>query len=1144
MASLLTLACWLVPLASYGSEVVQVATGGGHSCAVTRTGGVKCWGFNSFHQLGDGSTEARLVATDVIGLANGVKQVTAGELHTCAVTSVGGLQCWGQASQGQIGLGSRAVDVPAPADVEGLQTGVVEASAGNEHTCALTSGGAVMCWGNNFFGQLGDGTTTTRLAPVGVVGLESGVAAISAGRWHTCALTKQGRIKCWGDNSFGQLGDGTTVQRNSPVDVIGFETDGAAVVAGASHTCARTTSGAVRCWGRNDYRQVGDGTTTDRSTPVPVAGLTGGVVEIAAGSFHSCALSSTGSLRCWGDNSWAELGDGTTSERTEPVQVIDLVDGIVGLDAGSLTTCAWTSAGSVQCWGANVDGELGNGSSSQRPTPVQVQGLTAGVRTLALGSDHSCALTTSGAVKCWGSNFAGQLADGTTVDRLTPVDATDVDAIVVEIAAYRTRNCVLLNPAGAACWGIELPVQPVAEVPVDARRLLFGELHRCILTASGGVKCWGPNSDGQIGDGSTSFRSNPTDALGLTSGVKAIAVGLAHTCAITSSSGLRCWGRNFSGQVGAGSSSRQLVPVDVDGLASNVAAVAAGDDHSCAVTTAGAVKCWGRNVDGQLGDGTLIDSRTPVAVSGLSGDVIAVAAARKHTCALTRTGQVKCWGANSRGQLGDGTRINRIAPVNVIGLPPIASIAVGENHSCALTAVGAVWCWGENDYGQIGNGEARYSAFPTGVIGISGMCGDGIVQRDEACDDGDPLDTGCCSAGCRLQNVTSDVDLDGICAAEDNCTRDYNPDQRNSDESGRGDICDICPSQSANACDPERSTAATITSEGGIVTVPDGSIELEVSPGALPGPRSVSITGGLAESSYGLKTSDATLLVAQLEPSGVQFDPPILITLRWADINDNCFVDDPAKTCPTTTRAVGVPCPPVPADCDLNVNESKDLQIWRNGREYPTPGVYCGNDQVVPPNDLVGCDTASNSWTVPLSEFSEYVLGAATCVAMTNAGLEVRNLLSDAGDEKVSFRGGFNVDVPIEPALDLRTTGLTISVVTTDGKPVLVTEIAGGAYDPNSKVGWKKAPDRPTWTYKGKPPGVKTAKVSLVDAVAGRVKVTFVARSLTAPTLEAHDLPLRARLFVGGRCGDALFAKAAPDPSCRFAVDLQRVVCD
>ena len=231
-----------------------------------------------------------------------------------------------------------------------------------------------------------------------------------------------GRVKCWGDNSGGQLGDGTKTNRTTPVDVVTLTSGVADVAAGTAHTCALTTAGGVKCWGRNEAGQLGDGTTTNRLTPVDVSGLSSGVAALSADAFHTCALTTAGGLKCWGSNNRGQLGDGTTTNRSTPVDVVGLSSGAAAVSAGGVHTCALTTAGGGKCWGGNEFGQLGDETTTNRTTPVGVVGLASGVAAVSAGSSHTCALTTAGGVKCWGSSLVGQLGDGSAGFRTAPVD--------------------------------------------------------------------------------------------------------------------------------------------------------------------------------------------------------------------------------------------------------------------------------------------------------------------------------------------------------------------------------------------------------------------------------------------------------------------------------------------------------------------------------------------------------------------------------------------------------------------------------------------------------------------------------------------------------------------------------------------------
>ena len=346
-------------------SAATVSAGNSHSCAVSTAGGVKCWGLST---LSDGSTTNSAVPVDVVGLGSGVKAVSAGLGYTCAVTLAGAVKCWGDNTYGQLGNGTTTSSA-VPVGVVGLGSGVVAVSAGEFHSCAVTSAGAVKCWGHNAFGEVGDGTTAQSVAPVGVVGLGSGVVAVSAGEFHSCAVTLAGAVKCWGFNAVGELGDGTTAQSVAPVGVVGLGSGVVAVSASGFHSCAVTSGGSVRCWGRNPNGELGDGTTIDSAVPVGVVGLGSGVVAVSASRSDSCAVTSLGAVKCWG---YGDLGAGASTQSAVPVGVVGLGSGAVAVSAGGHHSCVRTSAGAVRCWGDNAQGELGVGATSESSVPVVV----------------------------------------------------------------------------------------------------------------------------------------------------------------------------------------------------------------------------------------------------------------------------------------------------------------------------------------------------------------------------------------------------------------------------------------------------------------------------------------------------------------------------------------------------------------------------------------------------------------------------------------------------------------------------------------------------------------------------------------------------------------------------------------------------
>jgi alpha-tubulin suppressor-like RCC1 family protein len=333
-----------------------------------------------------------------------------GGRHTVALRQNGTVWAWGYNGHGQLGDGTSIPRNP-PVQVQGL-TGGAAVAAGYNHTVALRQDGTAWAWGNNSYGQLGDGTTIGRLTPVLCL---TGVAAIAAGLEHTVALRTDGTVWAWGRNNYGQLGDGTTIDRLTPVQVQGL-TGVAAVAAGPEHTVALRTDGTVWAWGRNNYGQLGDGTTTEdgtnliQLTPVQAQGLTG-VAAIAAGSNHTVALRTDGTVWTWGDNTWGALGDGTFTRRRAPVKT--LLTGVAAIAAGAIHTVALKTDGSVWAWGDNHFRQLGGGTTANIINrPVQVPGLT-GVAALAAGGGTTVALRMAGTVWAWGDYGCEPDEDGT-----------------------------------------------------------------------------------------------------------------------------------------------------------------------------------------------------------------------------------------------------------------------------------------------------------------------------------------------------------------------------------------------------------------------------------------------------------------------------------------------------------------------------------------------------------------------------------------------------------------------------------------------------------------------------------------------------------------------------------------------------------
>ncbi len=357
---------------------------------------------------------------------------------------------------------------PPPPALEPLP-GAVAVAAGDSHACALLGDGTVWCWGNNQSGQLGDATNDSRPFAAPVVGLDDAIV-VAAGGFHSCALRVGGVYTCWGENREGQLGSGNSRGTNIPVEGIG---EGwLALSLGRNHTCGINDSGEVRCWGSNDFRQLGVGDTGDRERPTSIVGGEGRGIDVAAGELHTCAAIENGRVACWGFNADGQLGTGARENANRWTLVEGMADA-VSVTVGEAHSCATTDSGQLYCWGSNGRGELGlDGEIARTPTAVP---QATSVATVVGGSRFTCSTTTSSALLCWGENAAGQLGDGTTDRRATAVAVSGLES-------------------GVAAFDL-------------------GHDFACAVTHEGGVRCWGRNDRGQLGDTTAEPANTPTTVL-------------------------------------------------------------------------------------------------------------------------------------------------------------------------------------------------------------------------------------------------------------------------------------------------------------------------------------------------------------------------------------------------------------------------------------------------------------------------------------------------------------------------------------------------------------------------------------------------------------------------------------------------------
>ena len=658
-----------------------------------------------------------------VATSTGWTDVDGGFRHTCALRSAE-LYCWGENEEGQLGIGS--TDPASTPQRVGDGKTWSDVSVGSAHSCGIRAG-QLYCWGANDVGQLGIGDGPGSPTPVRV-GQSANWTAVTAGTGHTCAIRSPGQMWCWGANGEGQVGNGNREQQSWPTVLITASHTWTDVAAGALHTCG-TRSGGLYCWGDNAFGQIADGGSSDALEPKRIG--TGTTWDtVASGNYHSCARTLASDLFCWGDNGGGQVGDGTSGNvRRSPAEVGAGQQWTGPVAAGDAHSCASTTGGALWCWGVNALGQRGVVLPQQATTPVRV-GSEGGWGKVGAGNAHTCGVN-AGRLWCWGHNAYLQVGDGTTINRFLPVtvgpevDWSSISTYSSITAVQRTSTCGIRS-GELWCWGRNTYGQlgdgttgtgrdhavrvGTAE---DWNVVAMGNGHACGIKADGELWCWGRNGDGQVGNGTYTDRTTPARIGGRTDWTS-VATGSRHTCGVAGGV-LWCWGSNVSGQVGDSTTATRNAPTAVSAPFSGWTSVSAGGDdlagagHTCAIRSPGELWCWGRNTSGEAGLGAVTGTVVPLRV-GAASDWKQVDAGERHTCGLRGAGALWCWGYNASGQVGDGTTTQRTTPVPVGSATDWRTVTVAGTlfhggHTCAIRGgSGQLWCWGSNLAAQFGDG--------------------------------------------------------------------------------------------------------------------------------------------------------------------------------------------------------------------------------------------------------------------------------------------------------------------------------------------------------------------------------------------------------------------------------------------------------
>lgn len=782
----------------------SLSVGGSHSCALSNEGKAYCWGEGDAGQLGAGAltTGATPQLVDTVPLETppeveeegggeepeeefvpfrAFRSLAAGKNHSCGLDLLGRAFCWGEGQEGQLGNSELlSKQEPVAVNVTDLKAaGFINfrsLAAGANHTCGVTAQGAAYCWGQAKKGQLGysfgdfsdleEFEPESAPVPVSTSSLTGTkrFLSLAAGADHTCGLTFERDIYCWGDPAHGRLGESYAEPQPLPVlvDTSGL-TDHRSfmkLVTGDHHTCALSARGRIYCWGQGGQGQLGAG-LEDAAQPqlVDTSHLQEVAVfkDVAAGGQHTCGLSGAGKVYCWGQGSSGQLGAGAVESSPLPLEVLSL-DSIVEISAGGDHSCALRADGRGFCWGSGESGQLGSGAltSSSSALAVDLSALRSkgSLKQAALGASHSCAVSAGAKVYCWGDGAQGRLGNGGATSRLAPAEislrAQDLGAQFVAVGAGTDHSCGLAASGEIFCWGRNnfgqlgvggfvdsLTPQKISTSEIadfsGFKALSVGGFHACALDARGQVHCWGYGIYGQIGDGTNSNRTRPTlvntEDLAQWSGFTDLGAGDLHSCAVSADGGAYCWGYGANGRMGHGNLADKTFPtaVSTDLLESFLGfqKIRPGKEHTCGTTLEGGAYCWGSAVQGQLGDGERSAKMLPVAVDTSFiedfTEFLTLDAGREHNCAVTSQARAHCWGSGDHGKIGDGGLTLRVRPhqPNTSALAEYKgalTLASGGDHSCLLGVFGDSYCWGLGSQGQLGNNNTETRNLPVRVL--------------------------------------------------------------------------------------------------------------------------------------------------------------------------------------------------------------------------------------------------------------------------------------------------------------------------------------------------------------------------------------------------------------------------------------------
>jgi alpha-tubulin suppressor-like RCC1 family protein len=485
-------------------------------------------------------------------------------------------------------------------------------------------------------------------------------------------------------------------------------------------------TGQVWTWGYNVYGQLGNNTAASRCTPVSVMGAKKTFCNISSGFYHSTGIDNGGLVWCWGYNQSGQLGDYTISSRRTPVSVLGAKKTFCKISAGKNYTTAIDKNGIVWVWGYNDKGQLGDNTVVSRCTPVSILGARKTFCRITAGDTHTFGIDKNGLAWGWGYNAYGQLGDNTTVSRCTPVSILGARKTFCKIETGITHTIGLDSSGKLWGWGIivNLGVGGFTTIPYRAHGqhifsyISAGFNHSAGIDSTGQVWTWGSNSSGQLGVNSIISKRTPVSILGAKKTFCKIIARATQNIGLDKNGLVWTWGYNLNGQLGDNTVVSRCTPVSILGARKTFCQIFGGGYSTYGIDYSGQVWTWGLNHTGQLGDNTLTDRCTPVSILGIKKTFCQITSGTYDAAAIDRNGQVWTWGINLNGRLGDNTTVSRCTPVSILGTKKtFCKISCGGGYSMGIDYTGQVWSWGENLYGQLGNDSIADKCTPVSILG-------------------------------------------------------------------------------------------------------------------------------------------------------------------------------------------------------------------------------------------------------------------------------------------------------------------------------------------------------------------------------------------------------------------------------------------